>query len=144
MKIKSSKNFSGPIFPEKASIKKHHVSRLAFNFSFLTQEKDYSLKSRKISKDVKLKLLERISSLSEEDKVLIMNRPKEQGLEPLPEEVVNLHINSDFKKSGRYDECDEYYWVFRLSKKGRVIGKINENIFYILAIDPKFKLYKHG
>ncbi len=98
MKIKSSKNFSGPRFPEKASIKKHHVSRLAFNFSFLTQEKDYSLKSRKISKDVKLKLLERISSLSEEDKVLIMNRPKEQGLEPLPEEVVNLHINSDFKK----------------------------------------------
>ena len=58
MKIKSSKNFSGPRFPEKASIKKHHVSRLAFNFSFLTQEKDYSLKSRKISKDVKLKLLE--------------------------------------------------------------------------------------
>lgn len=33
---------------------------------------------------------------------------------------------------------------FQLSKKERVIGKINENIFYILAVDPKFDLYQHG
>lgn len=143
MRIRSSKNFSGPNFPRKAPIKKHHVSRLAFNFSFLTQEKDYNLKSKKLSKDIRLKLLERISSLSEDDKVLVMNRPKEQGLESLPEESINLHINSNFKDSGRYDECDEHYWVFRLSKKGRVIGKISDNIFYILAVDPKFDLYKH-
>lgn len=144
MKIKSSKNFSGADFPSQASISKHHISRLAFNFSFLTKQKDYNLRSKKLGKSVKAKLLEQISSLSEDDKVIILNRPKDQGLELLPEEMVKLRINSEFKSSGRYDECDDNYWVFRLSKKGRVIGKMNDNIFYILAIDPKFDLYQHS
>ncbi|EFR61246.1 hypothetical protein LBJG_01772 [Lactobacillus jensenii 1153] len=72
-----------------------------------------------------------------------MNRSKEQGLELMPEDQVKLRIKQEFKTSGRYDECDDDYWVFRLSKKGRVIGKISDNIFYILAVDPKFDLYKH-
>ncbi|MDH5101407.1 hypothetical protein OQI87_10250 [Lactobacillus kefiranofaciens] len=77
MKIKSSKNFSGANFPDQAPINRHDISRLAFNFSFLTKQKDYNLKSKKLSKSVKVKLLEQISSLSEDDKVIILNRPKD-------------------------------------------------------------------
>ena len=99
--------------------------------------------NKNVNNKNRLKLLEKIATLSEEDKVLILNRSKDQGLELLPEEQVKLRINQEFKDSGRYEECDDNYWVFRLSKKGRVIGKISDNIFYILAVDPKFDLYKH-
>lgn len=144
MKITQSKGFSSPNFPKRPQIK-HHTSRLAFNFSFLTNATQYNLKknNKNVNNKIRLKLLEKIATLSEEDKVLILNRPKEQGLELLPEEQVKLRINQEFKDSGRYEECDDNYWVFRLSKKGRVIGKISDNIFYILAVDPKFDLYKH-
>ncbi|EGD28208.1 hypothetical protein HMPREF5505_0193 [Lactobacillus delbrueckii subsp. lactis DSM 20072] len=57
--------------------------------------------------------------------------------------MVSLSINPFFSSSGRLEECGDVYWVFRLNDKGRVIGKINRNIFYILAIDTKFNLYKH-
>ncbi|AEG39886.1 MAG: Hypothetical protein LKU_00647 [Lactobacillus kefiranofaciens] len=43
----------------------------------MTKQKDYNLKSKKLSKSVKVKLLEQISSLSEDDKVIILNRPKD-------------------------------------------------------------------
>lgn len=144
MKITESKGFSSPNFPARLQIK-HHTSRLAFNFSFLTNATQYNLKknNKNVNNKIRLKLLEKIATLSEEDKVLILNRSKDQGLELLPEEQVKLRINQEFKDSGRYEECDDNYWVFRLSKKGRVIGKISDNIFYILAVDPKFDLYKH-
>lgn len=145
MKITSSnKGFSGPKFPRKPQIK-HHTSRLAFNFSFLTGMTQYSLKksNKNVNNKIRLKLLEKITALSEEDKIIILNRSKEQGLELMPEEEVRLRVNQEFKDTGRYDECDDNYWIFRLSKKGRVIGKISDNIFYILAVDPKFDLYKH-
>ncbi|MCT3341652.1 hypothetical protein EFP49_02305 [Lactobacillus johnsonii] len=144
MKITESKGFSSPNLPARPQIK-HHTSRLAFNFSFLTNATQYNLKknNKNVNNKIRLKLLEKIATLSEEDKVLILNRPKDQGLELLPEEQVKLRINQEFKDSGRYEECDDNYWVFRLSKKGRVIGKISDNIFYILAVDPKFDLYKH-
>ena len=136
MKITESKGFSSPNLPARPQIKHH---------TFLTNATQYNLKknNKNVNNKIRLKLLEKIATLSEEDKVLILNRPKDQGLELLPEEQVKLRINQEFKDSGRYEECDDNYWVFRLSKKGRVIGKISDNIFYILAVDPKFDLYKH-
>lgn len=74
---------------------------------------------------------------------LVLGYPKAQGLESIPEDQVSLRVNQEFKDSGRYNECEDDYWIFRLSTKGRVIGKISNNIFYILAVDPKFDLYKH-
>ena len=95
------------------------------------------------AKKIRLKLLEKIFILSQEDKVLVLGYPKAQGLESIPEDQVSLRVNQEFKDSGRYNECEDDYWIFRLSTKGRVIGKISNNIFYILAVDPKFDLYKH-
>lgn len=145
MKLKS-KNFAGRKFNSVNQIKEHHTERLAFNFSFLTNDSKYNLdkRSKNVNKSVKLKLIERLEALSTEDKVVILVRAKAQGLELLPENKVLVNLNQEFKSSGRLEECDEGYWVFRLSKKGRVIGKINNNIFYIVAIDPKFDLYDHG
>lgn len=140
-----SKNFRSYTLPNQPQFKKPHSSRLAFNFSFLTDFTQYNLKknNKNVDKKIRLKLLEKIFILSQEDKVLVLGYPKAQGLESIPEDQVSLRINQEFKDSGRYNECEDDYWVFRLSTKGRVIGKISNNIFYILAVDPKFDLYKH-
>lgn len=132
-------------FQKEILIRKSHTERFVFNFSFLTKDSKYNLdkSSKNITKQVRLKLLEKIHQLSQSDIVTVLNWDKSKGLEKLPESQVSLYINSEFKKTGRYDECDEDYWIFRLSSNGRVIGKKNGNIFYIMAVDASFDLYKH-
>lgn len=145
MKIKSN-NFKSPSFPKQTKITAHHTSRFAFNFSFLTKDSKYNLDSRgkTITNKVKLKLLERVYQLSQEDIVKILGYSKKQGLEKIPEDEVKLRVHSDFKSSNRYKECEDDYWVFRLGKLGRVIGKKNANIFYVMSIDASFDQYNHG
>ena len=74
----------------------------------------------------------------------MLARAKNNGLEKISEsEIKSLRLHSEFQHE-RNSDCEEEFWSFRLSKNGRVVGKINRNIFYILAIDSKFKLYDHG
>lgn len=145
MKIKS-KNFQSPSFPKKTKIKLHHTSRFAFNFSFLTKDSKYNLDNRgnTINSKVRLKFLERICQLSQEDIVKVLGYNKKQGLEKITEAEVRLRIHSDFKSSDRYKECEDDYWVFRLGSLGRVLGKKNSNIFYVMSIDATFDQYDHG
>lgn len=143
MKIKA--NYQGPEFPDRSKIARARHDRFVFNFSFLTKDKDYNLSkdSKSVNSKVKVKLLERIEALSQEEKTVVLNLPREQGLERLPEEEVSIRVNAEFRSSGRWEECNHYFWIFRLNKLGRVIGTINDNVFYILAIDTKFDTYKH-
>lgn len=145
MKIKS-KNFKSPSFPKKTKIKPSHTSRFAFNLSFLTKDSKYNLDSRgkTINNRVRLKFLERIYQLSQEDIVKVLGYNKKQGLEKIPEDEVKLRIHSDFKLSNRYTECERGYWVFRLGSLGRVLGKKKSNIFYVMSIDSTFDQYDHG
>lgn len=130
------------LLKDKLVIKKYQDQRLTFNFSFLTEDKNYNL--CQCNKQVRSKLVEKIESLSQEDTVAILGRKKETGLEKIPnDEITKLRVHNVFKDT-RENECNKDFWVFRLSKLGRVIGKMNKNIFYILAIDTKFKLYNHG
>ena len=127
---------------DKIVIRKYQDQRVTFHFSFLTADKTYNLS--KCDKKVKSKLVERIENLSQEDVTAVLNRTKEVGLEKIPnDEITGLRIHNVFKDT-RESECNKDFWVFRLSRLGRVIGKMNKNIFYILAIDTKFKLYDHG
>jgi len=144
--LKIKNQFSGPEFPGNPKIEWHHADRFAFNLSFLTRDKKYNLEQTKtINKQVRLKLLERMYQLSQQDIVGVMNLRKEQGLEQIPETQTSVSINPEFKASKRYDECNgDDFWVFRLGKHGRVLGKINNNIFYILSIDATFDQYDHG
>lgn len=144
MKIRNN-SYPGPEFSKTVKIKQH-IDRFAFNFSFLTRDSKYNLdgRSKTINNRVRLKLLDRINQLSQNDKVVILNCDKREGLEKMPESYVKLSIHPDFKSSKRYDECDDDFWVFRLGNLGRVIGKINENIFYIMSIDASFDQYNHG
>lgn len=146
MKINSSKQYTGPNFPHHTRIRAHHTDRLAFNFSFLTKDSKHNLNknSKTINKRVRLKLLERISQLSQDDIIVVLGYDKHQGLEKMPESEVRINIHPEFKSSKRIYECEDDFWVFQLAKQGRVIGKKNNNIFYIMSVDASFKQYNHG
>ncbi|MEE8850367.1 hypothetical protein [Lacticaseibacillus paracasei] len=120
------------------------TERLTFNFSFLTADKKYSIAglSHEDSK-IHKKILERIEALSRRDKTLIFIDGKESGLETLPQEEVHFRLNSEYIDSKRDAQAGTKYWVFRLNKQGRVIGKIIGNIFYVLAVDTSFDAYRH-
>lgn len=125
----------------------HHSSqRLVFNFSFLTKDNKYNLdkNNKKISKEIKAKVLERMYQLSVVDKVTVLGYDKVQGLEKIHEtKIKSLNPHPDYEDYKIKEECGEDCWIFRISKKGRVIGKMNDNIFYIIKIDTDFKSYKH-
>lgn len=144
MKVKN--RYNGHEFPKRTRIRNPYTTRLAFNFSFLTKDSKYNLdsSSKTINKKVRLKLLDRIYQLSQNDIISVMGYSKEQGFEKISEDNVKISVNSEFKASNRHQECDDGYWVFRLGKLGRVIGKKNDNIFYVLSIDASFDQYDHG
>ncbi|MBS9337330.1 hypothetical protein G6R30_02490 [Fructobacillus sp. S1-1] len=71
-----------------------------------------------------------------------MNRPKEQGVEFI-ERLKHVITPEEFIQTEREKECDDKFCVVRISKKGRLIGKLNGNLFYVLAVDTKFDLYDH-
>lgn len=129
----------------KATISEPPQERFAFNFSFLTPDKKYNLDGKQVEKKTRIKLLDKMYSLSQKDLVELLSRDdKYNGLEKIPEnEIKNLRIHPIFKKT-RYDSCEDDFWVFQLSKQGRVIGKKYKNIFYIMSIDTKFNQYDHG
>lgn len=144
MKIKST--YQGPQIPAQTKVRRQHAERFVFNFSFLTQDKKYNLDphSKTINPKVRVKMLERIWQLSQNDIVEVMAYSKKQGFEKIPVGKVHLAVNPEFKNSHRDEECDADYWVFRLSKLGRVISKRNDNILYIMSIDTSFDQYDHG
>lgn len=145
MRLKLKSTYNGPNLNTKQKIKPTHKEYLTFNFSFLSKNSNNNLdkNSKKINKRVRLKLLERISSLSERNIVEVLALRKEEGLERIDEDQVNFPINKEFINSKRHLECDDGYWIFRLNNLGRVIGKKNRNIYYLLTIDTDFKAYKH-
>ncbi|WMB98917.1 hypothetical protein LLJM4_03280 [Lactococcus cremoris] len=124
-------------FEEKSP--ESYRTRISFNFSYLISNKKYN--HEKMELKVHKKFLERICALSTEDFVVIKSWKKEEGFEAF--KIDGLNPPSSFINSGRDKKAGEEYWVFRLSKLGRVICKRIETTFYIIAIDTKFDLYEH-
>ncbi|QHJ76639.1 MAG: hypothetical protein [Bacteriophage sp.] len=114
--------------------------RMSFNFSFLTNDRQFNLDT--LQPVNHKKLLNKLKLLSAHNVTKVKLLPKEQGIEFIESLKKSITI-TEFKSSGRFDECDNNYCVFRISNVGRVIGKINNNLFYVLAIDTKFSLYDH-
>lgn len=127
---------------KKVGIVKRFNDKIAYNFSYLSKDKDYILD--KSDKKEKIKLLERMLYFSNMDKIEATGLDKRKGFELIEESECKAHIDSEFKKSGRDDECENKLYIFRLGRDARVIGKFNDNILYILFIDKHLKAYDHG
>lgn len=116
------------------------VERIVFNFSFVTSKKGYGLDNLD-GKTLK-KLFEVMQKLSSEKLTIVKTWPRQDGIEVIDKLKYSV-ISSEFDNSERSKKCLDGYRVFRISKLGRVIGKMYENTFYILAIDTRFNLYDH-
>lgn len=119
-------------------------SRMAFNFSFVSEDKKYGFNGKGIDQKVRKKFVEKVLFLSSSEFDVILGLPKASGLESIAENQVHFRVKADFKSSGRHQDCLDGFWVFRLNKLGRVIGKIFDKTFYILCIDTAFDAYDHG
>ncbi|MEJ6356101.1 hypothetical protein WJM93_01865 [Lactiplantibacillus plantarum] len=124
--------------------KRFQPSKMVFNFSFITGDKKYGVKNRGFNQRVQKKFMDKLVFLSSIDFDVVLGLPKEEGLEAINAENVHFRVNSDFKLSGRHQDCLNDFWFFRLNQLGRVIGKIFDKTFYILCIDTTFDAYEHG
>lgn len=124
---------------EKVRLKKRHSEYIVFNFSFI----DKNLGLDRLETRTAKKFFERIGSLSTLSIDKLLQIKKEQGLEFVPDKQVKLTVSQEFMQSGRHHDCHKDMCVFRLNKEGRVIGKLQDNIFYVLGVDTDFKAYKH-
>lgn len=129
----------------KIQIIKYKDQRFSFNFSFMTPRDEFNLSKRgkHINKTIRVELINKIWRLSQDDINTVLSYPKKIGLESLPIDTIQIALNSEFEKSGRREDVDEFYWVFRLNKKGRVICMKQKHIIYIISIDKQFKQYQH-
>jgi len=127
----------------KRKILNFEPDRLAFNFSFITRDRKYGFDGKGFTKVVKGQMFDKMVRLSSERYNAILGWPKRLGLENLPEKEVAVAVHPDFTRSLRHLDCLPGFWIFRISDTGRIIGRIQEKTFYILAVDTKFKLYKH-
>lgn len=141
-KKKISLKKTQPITQKKIDVVRRPMryDRMSFNFSFLTNDKQYNLET--LQPVHQKKLLHKLKILSADHVTRVKLLRREQGLEFIDSLKKSITI-ADFIDSGRFDECDDKYCVFRMSDSGRVIGKIYNNLFYVLAIDTKFDLYDH-
>lgn len=111
-----------------------------FNFSFITKHEKYNLEN---NDSIHTLLLEKIYYLSSMDWVQVLALRKEQGIETLSSHALKKFTIPPEFKDRRDDYCTDKFFVFRLRNQGRVIGKMIDKTFYILAIDTTFDLYKH-
>ncbi|MCZ9311620.1 hypothetical protein PAF15_06660 [Weissella koreensis] len=116
--------------------------KIIFNFSFLTNDKKFNIEG--LEPNIHRMLLNKMVNLSIDDFINIKALPKKQGLEVIPSNSFKINpMTTNFSNTHRNEFYKDKYWVFRLSNQARVIGVMNRTIFYIFAIDTKFKMYKH-
>lgn len=114
--------------------------RLIFNFSFLSSKYDISI----IEKNTYKKLLDKIVQLSQiESMTALLAMPKANGLEKMTKSSFKKDIGlpTNFTNSPRMDMVGDDYWVIRLSQQIRMIGKMTDTLFYVVAIDEKHEVY---
>lgn len=127
VKIKQSK---------KISSKEKFESYLKFNFTYISYEKD-------LNKEYLEQLYQRLKNLSVSSQIAVMQREKKTGIE-----IESLSINKELPEELKNNRVSKKYAIFRLYPNNnpivaRIIGKLVDDVFYILYIDIGGKLYKH-
>ncbi|WP_340032481.1 hypothetical protein NSQ20_11480 [Paenibacillus sp. FSL K6-1122] len=133
----------------RSDITNSKPTHIKFNFSFITANNEFCFENGEFNDAHKLKLLERILTLSQETLVTVLNYKKNIGIEFIPKEQCReVGYNPRFTDAEhRKKEVDGKYAVFRIYQNNnplpsRAIGKLINNVFYILFIDLNHKMYK--
>ncbi|EPY2302228.1 Uncharacterised protein [Clostridium sporogenes] len=120
---------------------------LKFNFSFLSTNSDYNLE--KLDEHIKADLIDRMEELSSITYLQLASMPKSRGFEGIKESSFSIKANYKKEKFNEEDfrnSCDKYN-IIRLYPNNnplpvRLIGKLSNNVFYLLFIDKEHKCYK--
>ena len=127
-----------PLIEKKCS-QCYNPTHLKFNFSFISYQDNFT-------DEHKAKLVDRLFQISNEPYLVVAGWGKEKGFE---------HVKLDIRKQidPRYFESpnrtfDGKYSVIRLytnnnPKPSRIIGRMENKIFYVFFIDVDGKLYSH-
>ncbi|WP_420589206.1 hypothetical protein [Bacterioplanoides sp.] len=107
-----------------------------FSFEFAV---NHSRSLEKLSKDDASNCIKKITQLSKQTWREISNLPRKQGFEKIPKTSFKS-LPSPPHKFKEFNQID----VFRLpAKSGRLIGYIEDEVFYVVWIDTKFDMYNH-
>lgn len=132
----------------RSDISNSKPTHIKFNFSFITSNNNYCFENDEFDDNHKLTLISRMISLSKENLTTIYAYPKNIGIEMLPKSRLReVSFNPRFNDAEyRKKEADGKFAVFRLYSNNnplpsRIIGKLINNVFYILYIDLKHQMY---
>ena len=115
---------------------------LIFSFKFYdTSHADFHCKDRE--PEYFQKLLDRLRDLSRERVSALTNRKADKTTRFHPVDFHERRVSeAGFGISG-WEEYDDDAWQFSISKQehGRVHGFLIENVFYVVWLDPRHRMY---
>lgn len=134
----------------KDEIKKNKPTHIKFNYSFLTSNNSLCYNNTNFVEGHKLQLLQRVIELSDKELIHILAYKKNIGLEFIEKKdfILDVKYNQKFDDvEYRKKESNGKYAVFRLYTNNkplpsRIVGKMINNVFYIMYIDLNHELYK--
>ena len=123
-----------------------------FNFRFLTTNSAYNHCCEKFNEEQHSLLIKRLYELSQMDIVsLTAKTSKHHGLEKISkfskrDKLSSMQLHPKFLQSKRINLAGNSFWIFRLCPNNnpyptRIIGKMVDDIFYIMFIDCNHELY---
>lgn len=120
---------------------------IKFNFSFLSNSKQYNFDNSKMTQNIKADILDRIIELSENTIISLGTLGKERGFETIEESNIKItakYSNKFDDNEERVQTCSDKYYVFRIYPNNnpypaRMIGKWARGLFYIFFIDLEHK-----
>lgn len=120
---------------------------IKFNFSFLSNNKQYNFENSKIIPKVKADILDRIVELSSATIISLKALGKERGFETIDEDCIKItaKCNNKFEDNkDRVQACSDKYYIFRIYPTNhpypaRMIGKWAKGVFYIFFIELEHK-----
>lgn len=125
---------------------------ITFNFSFLSQNSSYNLSNPELTPEHKHLLFEKICELSKMSMIVLTAKSKKtNGLEKIEkfgrdDRINGMKIHPKFVESIRNELTNKGFWIFRLCSNNnpfptRIIGKMIDDVFYIMFIDIEHELY---
>lgn len=151
VKLKKQKNDSQVKITNQVLREAKQSIYLTFNFSFLSQNSSYNHNCKDFTTEQQALLMHRLYELSQIDIISLTAKTKSNGLEKIQnfssrDKIRSMQLHPEFNSSKRVDLAGNGFWIFRLCPNNnphptRIIGKMIDNVFYVMFIDCQHELY---
>lgn len=135
----------------KVEIQVYKPTHIKFNLSFITDNNEHTIYCKDMNDQHLAELFKRMIVISKTSMVELLAQPKNNGLESIEGEKFkgnkkDIFIKK-FKEANKVEFSKGKFFIFRLYPNNnpipaRVIGKMINTTFYVLAVSLDHKLYK--